>query len=171
MPFSTDVRLPSDRQANFPRQCVVCGALDPDASIVLSSRGFWQAGGQLLNVLRCFSRKPVRVTAPACAECGRRLRRHRTVRRVGRAVGAIAVGAAGALLMMRLGHGEWRDWFGGEIVFVGAIVFALLVFLPIEFLFLIAFDIAVHSDATVYEFHSRDYAEEFAKLNQVAIED
>lgn len=166
---STDVCLPRDRQPIFPGRCVACGAPGPEATLLVASRGLWQAGGNPLAVFRSLRRGAVHVAAPACSGCARAHRRHKALQRIFRWVGMLAIGCTIAFVMRRIDP-AWTEWLGGHVEIVLALAFVLLIVVPVESMIPLAFDIAVHADTVEFEFRDAGLAAEFARLNGAVIE-
>jgi hypothetical protein len=170
MAFSTDVRLPLDRPPVFPRRCVACGGSDPGASWVVSTRGLWQAAGNLAIFFKRLVRAAVRIEVPACGECCRALRTERNRRRTLRWLGALGLGA-GLVLAGRWQGLDEHGWLGTHYLEIGALLLAVIFLLPLEYFRPLAFDVALGADSIEFEFRDRNFAEEFARLNDVEIEE
>ena len=158
MPLSTDVKLPRDHAARFPTKCVECGE-DPATSTVrlwTHTLGWWSW------VLAAFG-SGVTVTAPACVECGWRIRIQR--------IGGVLVTAIIALAFLFLIWPYVEDLVARPIrkwVALGLCLICLAPYIAWEIFFPPSFEITAYAKSIDYEFRDEEYAMEFAELNDDA---
>ncbi len=155
MAFSTDVRLPRDREPVFPDRCVSCGRGEPGATFRVRHRPIrWFS----VMTIAPGGRRHV-VHAPACDPCADRMGNRRIVS----TVITIALVLLGVFLVVWL-LGEYDGPMRKLLGIAGALV-ALSPWILIEVFWPPAFDTTVFKDEVDYEFLDAEYADEFESLN------
>ena len=158
MPLSTDVNLPRNHIALYPSRCVRCGD-DPAGTTIrlwTHTLGWWTWALWMFG--RGFT-----TNVPACAGCCWRIR----FQRVGRVIVTLAI-AAGFMFFVwpyvdDLVARPIRKWVAMALILVCMAPHILW-----EILFPPSIDITAYSESVDYEFRDREYAYEFAALNDDA---
>ena len=157
MPLATDVTLPRDYKAVFPRKCLMChGKPDATVRVVENTQGLVSA--ILLPIL--FSVSWARVEVPICRQCKARFRLQRWGRNLIFWVAAIV-----AVWIMMPYYVTWPRLVR-MIAPLGLAVLVLWPYFLAEILWPRVIDITVRKDSTEYKFASRMYAQEFVDLNR-----
>ncbi len=158
MALSTDVNLPRAHAARFPDRCVVCGCNNPKSHIriITGTIGWWTW------TLWWFG-KPFLVKAPTCACCAWKLH--------GRGVLSMLVTIG---ILIAVFYFLWPQLSGSVSRGLrkwAMMALALVCLVPqflVEAMFARPFDVTAFANSVDYEFTSKDYAIEFAMLNDDA---
>ena len=161
MPLSTDIHLPRDHEAKWPKACVRCLRENPSESVsrVAHGIGWTSFAAPLLPVVKLIGLTGPSVDVPVCAECIDSVRRERWLRSL----------AMWAPIVTILALATQLGWFGQGRHFVLGVI--LLFSIP-AFVFEIIRPpwIEVYrakNKRLSYEFRRKDFAERFAELNVV----
>ena len=153
MPYSVDI--PKTQTPTFPDRCIECGELAPGTTLSYSSStSAWKPLKEPLW-------KNWKVDVPVCEGCKPALRRGKWW---GRLVFGIAI--AVALGIMFLVITVWPtvvDRWTGYLVIIGAIAVPLLVG---QAIYTPSIDFSGFADRLSFDFRSKDYAKDFAALNE-----
>lgn len=160
MPLSNDVRLPKSVKPVYPDRCVRCGLPRPESFVRITTHsiGWW-------TVVLMHMGKSFRATVPACRPCARRIRWQRWSRL---AIFLACMVPAIPLAMYFLGsyRGPFRKVLG-----VGATILLLSPYFLWEAFYAPVVNLTAYADEVDYEFTDREYAEEFAALNNGRVDD
>lgn len=151
MPISTDVSLPRSYEPKFPERCVRCGDDPMGRTVRLRSPilEWW-------TLLIWFARGHV-VQAPACYECGRRIRWQRR--------GGLLLTMVVAVLVLAFVWPFFDDFVARAIrkwLAMGLILVCLVPYFVWETFFPPAIDITAYPERVSYEFRDHEYARDFA---------
>ena len=162
MPASYDVTLPRSVTPRFPDRCPCSGQANPGKAVRLSFIGY--AGtprlvdAALIGTTAAGGNTIDYVVVPASEDCARRLRRYHFWIKVFK-YGTWAPLTFGALFLI-----------GNTAVCIVAALGGLLVPVLWEITHPPAVGATPKPDSITYEFAARDYAEEFARLNNTTLD-
>ena len=158
MPLSTDVKLRRDYVPKFPDRCIACSQDAPGHLLRVSTHTI---GLMTLVTLHWGSRFSAKV--PVCRSCARAWRLQAWLRRVVTWTFAI-VGVAVAFRVLSSYRGVFRRWIA-----TGIAVACCLPLILWQTFFSPLVDLTAFAETVDYEFRDRDYADEFAALNEEAV--
>lgn len=158
MAESTDVNLPRSHVAQFPNRCVVCGHDDPQSHVrlITGTLGWW-------TWLLWWFGKPFVVKAPACTGCAWKLHGLRFIS----LIATISI----TVVVLWLVWPQLKDSVPPGVHKWAMMGLALVCLLPqvvFEVFYAKPFDITAYAESVDYEFTSKDYAIDFAMLNDDA---
>lgn len=165
--FSTDVEFAREKEPVFPGCCVGCGVSGASSHYVVSTRGSSDPVflfGRLKRLVAMWKRRRwFAVEIPACPSCAVRLRRVHDLRKL----------AYFAPLILAIATFVWLHWTcrsSEALPFLAYLVWAV-VWVVYEVARPEAVFVTETRDCITYEFRSRQYAEDFARLNETAIKE